>query len=34
MLCPGEEKMDEDMGCAGREEKNNGCNKRICGGER
>ena len=23
--------MDEDMGCAGREGKNNGHNKRICG---
>ena len=32
MLLPGEEKMDEDMGWAGREEKNNGRNKRICGG--
>ena len=24
--------MDEDMGCAGREGKNNGRNKMICGG--
>ena len=26
--------MVEDMGCAGKEGKNNGRNKRICGGER
>ena len=26
--------MVEDMGCAGREGKNNGRNKRMCGGER
>ena len=26
--------MVEDMGCAGREGKNNGRNQRICGGER
>ena len=29
-----EEKIDEDMGCARSEGKNNGRNKRICGGER
>ena len=34
MLWHGEEKMVEDMGCAGREGKNSGRNKRICGGER
>ena len=27
-------KMEEDMTCAGREGKNNGRNKKICGGER
>ena len=26
--------MDEDLGCAGREGKNNGRNKMICEGER
>ena len=34
MLCHGEEKVAESMGCAGREGKNNGHNKRICGVER
>ena len=34
MLWPGEEKMDEHIGCAGLKEKNNGRNKRICRGER
>ena len=33
MILHGEEKMVENMGYAGREEKNNGRNKRICGGE-
>ena len=36
MLCHGEEKMVElrTWDCAGREGKNNGCNKMICGCER